>query len=64
MDGYAPKRAKPGDTVVLRTGTIMDADLDFYANGVKLENTHNDSDYWEYTFITTSSSGMIKVYSQ
>ena len=51
MDGYAPKRAKPGDTVVLRTGTIMDADLDFYANGVKLENTHNDSDYWEYTFI-------------
>lgn len=51
MDGYAPKRAKPGDTVVLRTGTIMDANLDFYANGVKLENTHNDSDYWEYTFI-------------
>ena len=51
MDGYAPKRAKPGDTVVLRTGPIMDADLDFYANGVKLENTHNDSDYWEYTFI-------------
>ncbi len=50
MDGYAPKRAKPGDTVVLRTGTIMDADLDFYANGVKLENTHNDSDYWEYVF--------------
>ena len=51
MDGYAPKRAKPGDTVILRTGPIMDADLDFYANGVKLENTHNDSDYWEYTFI-------------
>ena len=50
MDGYAPKRAKPGDTVVLRTGPIMDADLDFYANGVKLENTHNDSDYWEYIF--------------
>lgn len=51
MDGYAPKRAKPGDTVVLRTAPIMDVDLDFYANGVKLENTHNDSDYWEYTFI-------------
>lgn len=51
MDGYAPKRAKPGDTVVLRTGPIIDADLDFNANGVKLENTHNDSDYWEYTFI-------------
>ena len=51
MDGYAPKRAKPGDTVVLRTGPIMDADLDLYANGVKLENTHKDFDYWEYTFI-------------
>ena len=50
MDGYAPKWAKPGDTVVLRTGPIMDADLEFYANGVRLENTHNDSDYWEYVF--------------
>ena len=50
MDGYAPKRAKPGDTVVLRTGTIMDADLEFYANGVKCTQTHADSDYWEYVF--------------
>ncbi len=50
-DGYAPKRSNPGDTVVLRAGPIMDADLYFYANGVQIENTHNDSDYWEYTFI-------------
>ena len=50
MDNYAPKRAKPGDIVVLRTGPIMDANLDLYANGVKLDNTHNDSDYWEYIF--------------
>lgn len=50
-DGYAPQRAKSGDTVVLRAGPIMDADLYFYANGVRIENTHNDSDYWEYTFI-------------
>ena len=50
-DGYVPKRANPGDTVVLRAGPIMDADLYFYANGVQIENTHNDSDYWEYTFI-------------
>ena len=50
MDGYAPKRAKPGDTVVLRTGPIMDADLEFYANGVKCTQTHADSDYWEYVF--------------
>ena len=50
-DGYVPRRANPGDTVVLRAGPIMDADLYFYANGVRIENTHNDSDYWEYTFI-------------
>ena len=50
-DGYVPKRANPGDTVVLRAGPIMDADLYFYANGVQIENTHNDSDYWEYVFI-------------
>ena len=50
-DAYAPKRANPGDTVVLRAGPIMDADLYFYANGEPIKNTHNDSDYWEYTFI-------------
>ncbi len=50
MDGYAPTEAKPGNTVVLRTGPIMDADLAFYANGVRLTQTHADSDYWEYIF--------------
>ena len=50
-EGFAPKRAKAGDTVVLRAGPIMDADLYFYANGVNIKNTHNSSDYWEYTFI-------------
>ena len=50
MDGYAPTKASPGDTVVLRTGPIMDADLEFYANGVKCTQTHADSDYWEYVF--------------
>ena len=50
-DGYVPKRANPGDTVVLRAGPIMDADLAFYANGVKLTQTYADYDYWEYVFI-------------
>ena len=50
-EGFAPKWARAGDTVVLRAGPIMDADLYFYANGVPIKNTHNDSDYWEYTFI-------------
>ena len=50
MDGYAPTKASPGDTVVLRTGPIMNANLDFYANGLKLTQTHADSDYWEYVF--------------
>ena len=51
MEGFAPTEAKPGDSVVLRTNPIMDADLTFYANGVKLTQTHADSDYWEYVFI-------------
>ena len=51
IDGFAPTEAKPGDSVVLRTNPIMDADLAFYANGVKLTQTHADSDYWEYVFI-------------
>lgn len=50
MEGYAPTEAKLGETVVLRTHPIMDADLAFYANGVKLTQTHADSDYWEYIF--------------
>lgn len=50
MEGYAPTEAQVGDTVVLRTNPIMDADLVFYANGVKIEQTHADSDYWEYVF--------------
>ena len=58
-NGYAPKRANPGDTVVLRAGPIMDADLYFYANGVQIENTHNDSDYWEYTFIMPDEDVLI-----
>ena len=50
-EDFAPKWARAGDTVVLRAGPIMDADLYFYVNGVNIKNTHNDSDYWEYTFI-------------
>ena len=51
MEGFAPTEAKPGDSVVLRTNPIMDADLTFYANGVRLTQTHADSDFWEYIFI-------------
>ena len=51
LDGCAPTIAAAGETVVLRTGPIMDADLYFYANGVKMTQTHADSDYWEYTFV-------------
>ncbi|MBQ7344043.1 MAG: hypothetical protein IJW53_04685 [Clostridia bacterium] len=50
MEGFAPTESNPGDTVVLRTHPIMDADLAFYANGIKLTQTHADSDYWEYVF--------------
>ena len=35
---------------MLRTSPLMDAELAFYANGVKLTQTYADSDYWEYVF--------------
>ena len=59
MDGYAPTEAKPGNTVQLRTHPIMDADLVFYANGVKLTQTHADSDYWEYIFTMPNENVVI-----
>ena len=39
--------------------TIMDADLAFYANGVKLTQTHADSDYWEYIFTMPNEDVLI-----
>lgn len=50
LDGYAPKFARAGDTVVLRTGRIMDANLVLYANGVNIQRTQSGSGYWEYVF--------------
>ena len=51
MDGYAPTEAAEGERIVLRAHPLMDATLDLYANGEKLECTHADSDYWEYVFV-------------
>ena len=51
IEGFAPTEANPGDTVVLRTYPLMDAELAFYANGVKLTQVYSDYDYWEYIFI-------------
>ena len=50
LEGYSPDSAKEGDTVILRTGPIMDAELELYVNGVKINQTHADYDYWEYVF--------------
>lgn len=51
LEGFAPTEAAEGERVVLRTNPIMDADLELYANGVKLQQTHADADYWEYVFV-------------
>lgn len=50
LDGYAPVNAKAGSTVTLRTGVFYDADFFLYCNGIAMEQTHADSDYWEYQF--------------
>ena len=50
MDGYAPAKANPGNTVQLRAYPLMDADLVLYANGIKLIQVYADFDYWVYIF--------------
>ena len=51
IDGFKPDSAVAGETVVLRVHPIMDADLDLYVDGERVQSTHRDSDYWEYVFI-------------
>ena len=51
LDGYAPHSAAEGDTVILRTTPLTDAELLLYVNGVKINQTHADYDYWEYSFV-------------
>ena len=50
LEGYSPDSAKEGDIVILRTDPIIDAELELYVNGVKIDQTHADYDYWEYVF--------------
>ena len=43
--------AKPGDAVEVRTEILCDADIVVEADGVPVEKSHYDSDYWGYSFI-------------
>ena len=45
-----PPKAKPGDTVELRTEVLVDADIHVYVDGKEIRKTHYDSDYWGYSF--------------
>ncbi len=47
---YTPTKAESGDTVELRTVVLMDADIHVFLDDRELEKTHNDSDYWGYSF--------------
>ena len=49
-----PKRAKAGETIEIRTHVIMDCDIIVTVNGVKIQKSHYDSDYWGYTFTMPS----------
>ena len=51
INEFAPTEENQGDTVVLHAYPLIDAELAFYANGVKLTQTYADYDYWEYVFI-------------
>ncbi len=45
-----PQKAECGETVEIQTCVIMDADIEIYVDGEKIDRTHFDSDYWGYTF--------------
>ncbi len=45
-----PETAKCGETVVIKAEIVMDAGLELYANGEKIEQTHFEN-YWGYTFV-------------
>ena len=45
-----PFEAKAGETVEVRTGILLDADIHVYLDGQEINKTHYDSDYWEYSF--------------
>lgn len=46
----APASAKYSDTVEIRTQVLCDADIHVYVDGVEIEKSHYDSDYWGYSF--------------
>ena len=46
-----PSEAAAGETVEIRTAILFDADIHVYVDGLEIDKTHYDSDYWGYTFI-------------
>ncbi len=58
-DGYAPREAAVGERVTVRIHPVTDVDFVLYANDTRLERTHADSDYWEYTFVMTDEKVII-----
>ena len=46
----APKKARAGELVEIRTCIIMDADIRVYADGDSVAMVHYDSDFWAYAF--------------
>ena len=54
-----PESAMAGERVVIRTHTLIDAELYLYVNGVRLECTHSDFDYTEHVMIMPSQNVVI-----
>lgn len=61
-----PQQANAGDTVELRTATLYDADIHVYVDGQEISKTHNDIDYWGYSFIMPEKDVLVtaKFYSE
>ena len=46
-----PTKAKPGDTIEIKTEILFDADMHVYVDGNEISKSHYDSDYWGYSFV-------------
>ena len=62
-----PTQAKAGEVVEIKTnGILYDGDIHVYVDGMEIEKSHYDSDYWAYSFVMPDNDALVtaKFYSK
>ncbi len=54
-----PSGANVGDIIEIRTAVLFDADIHVYVDGQEIRKTHDDSDYWGYSFIMPDNDVLV-----